>query len=151
MTAPFKLESWSMSQTSRNRSAAPCRTERGAHYRRIPGFIKAHFIIKKIDEFVEHLFSFPGNFPKPSSGWFIDPRRPATGRVSCHRDPQQVERLPLAPGGGPPHLRFLLTIRENDLDTQAVGAALYEFGLVPHFRLLDDSARITGDSGEVER
>jgi hypothetical protein len=41
-----------------------------AHYRRIPGFIKAHFIVKKIDEFAEHLSSFPGKFPKPAAGWF---------------------------------------------------------------------------------
>lgn len=38
--------------------------------------------------------------------------------------------------------RFLLTVRENEFDAQAIGAALYEFGLVPHFRLLHDAARV---------
>lgn len=38
--------------------------------------------------------------------------------------------------------RFLLTVRENDFDSQTIGAALFEFGLVPHFRLLDDAARV---------
>ncbi|MGO9840913.1 MAG: methylation-associated defense system ATP-binding protein MAD8 [Candidatus Acidiferrales bacterium] len=38
--------------------------------------------------------------------------------------------------------RFLLTLRDNDLDPQIVGAALYEFALVPHFGLLEDPARV---------
>lgn len=38
--------------------------------------------------------------------------------------------------------RFLLTIRENGNDPQVVGAAVYEFGLVPHFKLLDDPTRV---------
>ena len=38
--------------------------------------------------------------------------------------------------------RFMLTIRDNAYDPQVVGAAVYEFGLVPHFRLLDDPARV---------
>jgi len=42
-----------------------------AHYRRIPGFVKAHFIVKKLDEFADHLASFPGKFPKPSTGFRV--------------------------------------------------------------------------------
>jgi DNA phosphorothioation-dependent restriction protein DptH len=38
--------------------------------------------------------------------------------------------------------RFLLTIRENGNDPQVVGAAVYEFGLVPHFKLLEDPSRV---------
>jgi len=65
-----------------------------------------------------------------------DLRVPVTEIVNALKD----SRWPLA--DALPMCRFLLTIRENDLDAQAVGAALYEFGLVPHFRLLDDSARV---------
>lgn len=63
-------------------------------------------------------------------------RVPVTEIINALKD----ARWPL--GGALPICRFLLTIAENDFDAQAVGAALYEFGLVPHFRLLDDSARV---------
>lgn len=42
-----------------------------AHYRRIPSFVKAHFVIKKLDEFADHLSTFPGKFPKPTGGFKV--------------------------------------------------------------------------------
>jgi DNA phosphorothioation-dependent restriction protein DptH len=36
--------------------------------------------------------------------------------------------------------RFLLTVKQNGFDAEAAGAALYELGLVPDFRLLDNPA-----------
>jgi len=39
-----------------------------------------------------------------------------------------------------PVVRFLLTAKINDYDGEAIGAALYELGLVPDFELLNDPA-----------
>ncbi|MCC5789787.1 MAG: ATP-binding protein [Opitutales bacterium] len=40
--------------------------------------------------------------------------------------------------------RFLLTIRKNGYEGEVVGASLFELGLIPDFRLLDDPAEAPG-------
>ena len=40
------------------------------HYRRIPAFVRAHYAVKKLDQFVSYLSKQPGKAPTPARGYF---------------------------------------------------------------------------------
>lgn len=40
------------------------------HYRRIPGYVQAHYLVRKLDEFAEYLSRKLGKLPAPASGYF---------------------------------------------------------------------------------
>ncbi len=59
-----------MGRSVEGHMAELARRSADAHYRRIPAFVQAHFVVKKLDEFAGYLSSRVGRLPVPAAGYF---------------------------------------------------------------------------------
>ncbi|MGO9840914.1 MAG: methylation-associated defense system protein MAD7 [Candidatus Acidiferrales bacterium] len=131
-----------------------------AHYRRIPAFIKANFVIKKLDEFADYLSNLPGKFPKPPSGWFrvADLLALLSPRYKVDRDAWFGQRLAgvhqdLTDGGEEallPEIQAIFELGlerfETYIEILVAYRATYHRGFLTRFL---DSALLKNDSGAL--
>jgi hypothetical protein len=59
-----------MGRSADSHMAELARRSADAHYRRIPAFVQAHFVVKKLDEFASYLSTRLGRLPVPAAGYF---------------------------------------------------------------------------------
>jgi hypothetical protein len=59
-----------MGRSADSHIAELARRSADAHYSRIPSFVQAHFVVKKLDEFAAYLSARLGRLPLPAAGYF---------------------------------------------------------------------------------
>lgn len=96
------------------------------HYRRIPAFVRAHYAVKKMDQFVSYLSKQPGKAPTPERGYFsVEETLAYLGsQVAGERNPYFKQRMAGVLDGSngegdelPPELQAILDLELPPFET----------------------------------